>query len=84
MQAKEKTLDKRRVRGEQSRQLILQAAISSVAALGLGKTTLDRVAERADTSRALVVFHFKSKNGLLGRSVELPGRPLCRGLERDP
>ena len=84
MQAKEKTLDKRRVRGEQSRQLILQAAVSSVAALGLGKTTLDRVAERANTSRALVVFHFKSKNGLLEEVLSYLGARYSEGWNAIP
>lgn len=58
-------IDKRRIRGQESRQLILHAAISCIATQGLSKTTLDRVAEGAGVSRGLVVFHFKSKNGLL-------------------
>jgi len=84
MQAKEKTMDKRRVRGEQSRQLILQAAISSVSALGLGKTTLDRIAERAGTSRALVMFHFKSKSGLLEEVLSYLGACYAEGWNAIP
>ncbi|MEM7292976.1 MAG: TetR family transcriptional regulator, partial [Pseudomonadota bacterium] len=64
MNSATKSPDKRRARGEESRKAILQAAISSIAALGLSNLTLDRVAERAGISRALVVFHFKSKNKL--------------------
>lgn len=79
MQAKEKKIDKRRLRGEKSRQLILQAAISCIAALGLGNTTLDRVASRAGTSRALVVFHFKSKNGLLEEVLSYLGARYAEG-----
>ena len=60
-----KTPDKRRLRGEQSRRLILQAVIDSIALEGLGRFTLDRVAERVGISRGLVVFHFKSKKNLI-------------------
>ncbi len=49
-------------KGEERRQLIIEAAIDCVATRGLSNTTLDSVAERAKVSRALVVFHFKSKN----------------------
>jgi len=60
-----KTTDKRRLRGEASRKLIVQAAVDSIAAEGLGRLTLDRVAERVGISRGLVVFHFKSKKNLV-------------------
>jgi AcrR family transcriptional regulator len=57
--------DRRRRRGAESRQAIIEAAIACIATRGLCTTTLDRVAERAQVSRALVVFHFKSKSGML-------------------
>ena len=57
--------DLRRRRGAQSRQAIIEAAIACIATRGLCTTTLDRVAERAQVSRALVVFHFKSKSRML-------------------
>jgi TetR/AcrR family transcriptional repressor of bet genes len=60
-----KTTDKRRLRGEESRRLILQAAVDSIAMEGLGRLTLDRVADRVGISRGLVVFHFKSKKKLV-------------------
>ncbi|MCP4766504.1 MAG: TetR/AcrR family transcriptional regulator [Gammaproteobacteria bacterium] len=60
-----KTTDKRRLRGEESRRLILQAAVDSIAMEGLGSLTLDRVAKRVGISRGLVVFHFKSKKKLV-------------------
>jgi len=60
-----KTTDKRRLRGEESRRLILQAAVDSIASEGLGSLTLDRVAKRVGISRGLVVFHFKSKQNLV-------------------
>jgi AcrR family transcriptional regulator len=66
--------DKRRVRGEESRKLILKAAINSIATLGLGKLTLDQVAERVGISRGLVVFHFKSKDNLIKEVLSFLGR----------
>ncbi len=65
--------DKRRTKGKESRQHILQAAITCISTRGLGKTTLDRVAKGAGVSRALVVFHFKSKNGLLAQVLDFLG-----------
>jgi len=73
MQAIPKADDRRRLRGKESRQLILQSAIACIASQGLSTTTLDRVAERAGISRALVVFHFKSKSGLLKEVLDFLG-----------
>ena len=56
------TTDGRRKKGEERKQLIIEAAIGCVATRGLSNTTLDSVAERAEVSRSLVVFHFKSKH----------------------
>jgi len=65
MPAMHQSNDRRRIRGAESRQAIIEAAIACIATRGLCTTTLDRVAERAQVSRALVVFHFKSKSRLL-------------------
>jgi len=81
MEAVQKPTDKRRIRGEESRKLILQAAISSIAALGLGSMTLDRVAERAGISRGLVVFHFKSKNNLIVEVLNYLGNQYASGWD---
>ncbi len=74
-----KKVDKRRLRGEESRKLILHAAVFTIATSGLGHLTLDRVAERAGTSRALVVFHFKSKNKLIEEVLMFLGRKYAEG-----
>ncbi len=65
MRATQSVPDKRRLRGEKTKQAILKAAISCVARAGLRDATLERVAQRAKVSKALVTFHFKSKTGLL-------------------
>ncbi|WP_127112581.1 TetR/AcrR family transcriptional regulator [Shimia sediminis] len=44
---------------------ILHATIDVVAEYGLSATTLARVASHADVSQGVLVFHFKSKSGLL-------------------
>jgi AcrR family transcriptional regulator len=81
MKLAQKPDDKRLIRGEESRRLILQAAISSIAALGLGNMTLDRVAERAGISRALVVFHFKSKSKLIEDVLNYLGKQYSAGWD---
>ncbi len=53
------------VKAEISKQQIIEAAAMVIAQQGLGKATLQTIAERAGVSSALVVFHFKSKDNLL-------------------
>jgi TetR/AcrR family transcriptional repressor of bet genes len=79
MKAAAKTTDKRRIRGEESRSIILQAAVDSIAAQGLSRLTLDRVAERVGLSRGLVVFHFKSKQKLIAEVLQYLGREYSGG-----
>ena len=74
-----KTTDKRRLRGEESRRSILQAAVDSIATDGLGRLTLDRVAERVGISRGLVVFHFKSKDNLVEEVLHYLGVQYSTG-----
>ncbi len=52
-------------RTETSKRQIVEAAIDVIAQLGLGKSTLQNIAERAGVSSALVVFHFKSRDNLM-------------------
>ena len=79
MKVAEVTKDKRRIRGEESRKLILKSAIDNIATRGLGSLTLDRVAEKLGVSRGLVVFHFKSKNNLIMEVLEYLGKKYSRG-----
>ena len=65
-----KLTDKRRIRGERSKQAIIKAAISCIARQGLHDATLERVAQKAKVSKALVAFHFKSKTGMLGAVLD--------------
>ena len=73
------TTDKRRLRGEESRKLILQAAVDSIAIDGLGRLTLDSVAGRVGISRGLVVFHFKSKIKLIEAVLQYLGVQYSAG-----
>lgn len=79
MNVAEVTKDKRRIRGEESRKLILKSAIDNIANRGLGSLTLDRVAEKLGVSRGLVVFHFKSKNNLIMEVLEYLGKKYSGG-----
>lgn len=76
--SKPMNLDKRREKGIVRRRSIIEAAIHCIASRGLCDTTLDRVAELAGVSRALVVFHFKSKNGMLQAVLEQIGSQYDR------
>ncbi len=62
--------DKRRKKGVESRKIIIDAAVSCIATRGLCDTTLDKVADIANVSRTLVVFHFKSKKQMLAIVLE--------------
>jgi TetR/AcrR family transcriptional repressor of bet genes len=81
MKAAQNNVDKRRVRGEESRKLILKAAVDSIATKGLGKLTLDQVAGRVGISRGLVVFHFKTKDNLIEEVLSYLGRQYTGGWE---
>ncbi|MDR6759779.1 AcrR family transcriptional regulator [Mycoplana sp. BE70] len=56
--------DRRRERGEASIQRIIDATIDLIAEEGLASVTMQRIAAHADSSNALVVFHFRSKENL--------------------
>ncbi|MGE4635243.1 MAG: TetR/AcrR family transcriptional regulator [Arenicellales bacterium] len=62
--------DKRRLKGEKSKQAIVKSAISCIARQGLRDATLERVALKAKVSKALVTFHFKSKTGMLAAVLD--------------
>jgi TetR/AcrR family transcriptional repressor of bet genes len=79
MKVAEITKDRRRIRGEESRKLILGSAIDNIAKRGLGSLTLDRVAEKLGVSRGLVVFHFKSKDNLILEVLEYLGKKYSGG-----
>ncbi|WP_293766050.1 TetR family transcriptional regulator C-terminal domain-containing protein [uncultured Aquitalea sp.] len=59
------TADGRRLRGDASRQLLIDAMIRAVARHGLPGATISVVAELAGVSRSLVNFHFTQKDQLL-------------------
>jgi TetR/AcrR family transcriptional regulator, transcriptional repressor of bet genes len=62
--------DLRIKRGEETRRSLIQATISAVAQNGWSGTTLNVVAELAGVSRALIGFHFSSKEQLLDAVLE--------------
>jgi AcrR family transcriptional regulator len=56
--------DRRRERGEASVQRIIDATIDLIAEEGLASVTMQRIATHVNSSNALVVFHFRSKENL--------------------
>ncbi|MGB3315357.1 MAG: TetR family transcriptional regulator C-terminal domain-containing protein, partial [Albidovulum sp.] len=48
---------------------IIEATVATVADRGLSGTTLAHVAARAGVSQGVLVFHFKSKDGLLAETL---------------
>jgi AcrR family transcriptional regulator len=48
---------------------IVAAAIDTLAELGYGQASLARIAERADTSKGVIIYHFGSKDDLVREVV---------------
>ena len=71
-----------RISGEERRKQILEAARAVCAEKGFAGTTLDDIAEEAGISRALVVQHFGSKEGVYEALSETAAR--AHPLEEDP
>jgi AcrR family transcriptional regulator len=74
-----KRTDGRETRGQETRSLVIQAAIQCIAQSGLSKTTIAKVAEAAGVSHALVIFHFKSKENLFSNVLKEVGAPWREG-----
>lgn len=62
--AAQKTVGKRRKRADVVRETVLQAALECFGAFGYDGTSTRAVAERADVTHTLVLYHFKSKEDL--------------------
>ena len=58
-------IDKRRLKGLETKEMLLQSAISAIGAEGLSNLTLDKVAQTVNVSRAAVIFHFRTKDELI-------------------
>jgi len=71
-----------KISGEERRLKILEIARGICAEKGFAGTTLDDIAEGADVSRALVVQHFGSKEGVYDALAEFAAR--AHPLEEDP
>ena len=56
---------------------IIKAAIDTIAELGYGQASLARIAETADTSKGLIIYHFGGKDELIR---ELVAEVVARGV----
>jgi len=75
------TFDGRHVRGRKSRRAIIAAAIECIARDGLASTTLGTVSAQAEVSRALINFHFKTKDKLLAEVLNFLGYEYSAGWD---
>ena len=56
---------------------IIKAAIDTIAELGYGQASLARIAETADTSKGVIIYHFGGKDELIR---ELVAEVVARGV----
>jgi AcrR family transcriptional regulator len=77
---------RRPVGGPDTREQILTAAGELFSELGFERTTMRRVAARADVDAALIHHYFVNKEGLLAAALVMPVDPaaLLAGLDQDP
>lgn len=76
----------RRPGGSHTREQILTAAGELFSELGFERTTMRKVAARADVDPALIHHYFVNKEGLLAAALVLPvdAGALLAGLDADP
>ncbi len=78
----EPTAKRRKNDPEGLRQRILDAALVEFSTMGLSGARLDSIAERADTNKRMVVYYFRSKEGLYVAVLERVYGEI-RDVERD-
>ncbi|MEZ5926357.1 MAG: TetR family transcriptional regulator [Hyphomicrobiaceae bacterium] len=66
-------VDLRKIKGEVTRQSLIEAAIKVMAERGLDGTTFATIAEMSGLSRGLVTFHFKTKDQLIAAALNHAG-----------
>lgn len=76
----------RRPGGSHTREQILTAAGELFSELGFERTTMRKVAARANVDPALIHHYFVNKDGLLAAALVLPvdAKALLAGLDADP
>lgn len=73
--------DRRHLRGQASLQRIIDATIAVIAEEGLPGVTMQRIARRIQSSNALVVFHFGTKEQLFRAVIEYLDEQFARYWE---
>lgn len=59
----------RKQQSEFRKQQLIEATMDCIDKFGLSQTTLARIAERAQLSQGIIVFHFQSKDALLEQTL---------------
>jgi AcrR family transcriptional regulator len=65
-----KSLSKRQINAQQTREDILDVAYSEFAEKGLAGARIDEIAEKTATSKRMIYYHFGSKDGLYRAVLE--------------
>jgi AcrR family transcriptional regulator len=66
---------------ERSRAEILDAAFSLFASKGFGATTINEIAEKANVAKGLVLFHYKTKEGVFQEVIRRAIPTLLHDVE---
>ena len=69
-------------KSEASRQLVIDAAITTLAKRGFANTSVSDIADAAGMSKGVVHYHFKSKDDLMARVLEQCSRKMSERVRR--
>ena len=72
--------DRRKLKGQLSRERILEAAVGLFSERGYGATGVDEIARRAGIEKAALYWHFGSKEGLLAMVLDRMDAEIVEGI----
>ncbi len=72
---------KRKKLEERNRQALVEAALSSIAEIGIARTSVSEIIQRANLSRGMVHLHFGGKDNLLIAAVKQVGEAYYEHLQ---
>ncbi len=72
---------KRKKLADQNRQILIEATLDSIAGIGIARTSVSEIVQRANLSRGMIHLHFGSKDNLLTAAVKQTGEVYYAHLE---
>ncbi len=73
---------KRKKLAEQNKQALIDATLDSIAEIGIARTSVSEIIQRANLSRGMVHLHFRSKDNLFVAAVKESGEVYYEHLEK--